>query len=174
MPKRVEHVDPVPEFDRHFNRARFIDETTHGLYELLGKAGKDKAWLARRLGHAGRSAITKAFRGDNNFKLETLADISLALGRAVHVVWGADFKEVRFPRDEAAPNADQVSIFELANTHVESTENGQETNAETHTIGFVGPQGGWTYTSDAGRNETVSSSGPTVHMVRCSAILHQA
>lgn len=115
MPRAVQEVEPLQEFDQHYNRTRFLDETSHGLWLLLQKSRKNKSWLAKRLGHGGRSAVTKAFKGSHNFKLETLADISLALGRAVHLTWGADPHEMRFPIDEAgAESSSGASVLRIS------------------------------------------------------------
>jgi len=134
MARAAEAVEQIADFERYYNRARFIDETTHGLKMLLDKEGRKRTWLAKRLGQSGRSAVTKALRGTNNFKLETLADISLALGRAVHVVWGADLGEMRFPVDEKggsgserqdATQALQVIIHVKEKSTIENTPHGK-------------------------------------------------
>jgi hypothetical protein len=140
MPRKTDQTERLDEYTRVSNQARFLEETSHGLFLLLKKSGKTKAWLARRLG-CSRSVITKAFEGSNNFKLETLADIGLALGRAVHVTWGADASEMRIPTDEleridppyrrpaalyrSAPGATQV-VHTPVMSYFEGARDGQE------------------------------------------------
>lgn len=138
MPRHAEHVAQIDEYQRVSNQARFLEETSHGLFELLQKSKKNKAWLSRRLG-CGRPAITKAFEGSNNFKLETLADISLALGRAVHVVWGVDLTEMRFPRDESEDHAIQhraISSSSIRVDHEQKTITVHEEQSEGDTGPF--------------------------------------
>ena len=99
MARTPQSAEPLDAYARLSNRARFLEETSHGILELLRRSGRNRAWLARRMG-CKPSMITKVLEGSHNFEMETLADITLALGRAVHVSWGADLSEMRVPRDE--------------------------------------------------------------------------
>ena len=90
----------LSETTRLNNRARLLEETSHGVFELMERQGVSRASLARRLG-CSRSLVTKLLEGSHNFKLETLADVYLALGRAVHITLSDRLDEMRLPVDEA-------------------------------------------------------------------------
>ena len=89
----------LDEYERLSNRARFLEEATHGIYALLETNGKNRSWLARRLGKS-RAFVSKILEGSHNFTLETLADVYLALGKSAHLTLGSDPEELRLPINE--------------------------------------------------------------------------
>lgn len=89
----------LDEYTRLSNRARFLEEASHGIYVLLERNGKSRSWLAKRLGRS-RAFVTKILEGSHNFTLETLADVYLALGKSAHLTLGSDPDELRLPVDE--------------------------------------------------------------------------
>jgi len=82
------------------NRARLREEVSEGLRDLMRKRRIGKAALARRAG-CSEETVERVLEGSYSFTIETLADLSIALGRGVHVVFGADAEEMRLPHDEA-------------------------------------------------------------------------
>lgn len=100
MSRPAQTAAPLDERERYSNRARFLEEVSHGITRLLRASKKNQAWLARRL-NVAPSQISQILEGSHNFKLETLADVGLAFDRAAHLVWGVDLNEMRFPVDEA-------------------------------------------------------------------------
>ncbi len=97
MARKAELAEPLDEYARESNRARFLEEASHGILRLLRQSNHNQAWLARRL-DCKPSQISKILEGSHNFTMETLADVALALDRASHLVWGpAD--EMRLPID---------------------------------------------------------------------------
>lgn len=92
---------------RHRNRARFLEEASHGIYTLMQNERHTQAWLARRLG-VSPPMVSKVLEGSHNFTLEILADVFLALGRSVHLVLGMDTDEMRLVRDEGAEKGSEV------------------------------------------------------------------
>jgi|GEM_PF-6864942 len=116
--KRNTRTKPLTEREKIRNRVRFREEVTAGLYGLLTKR-HSQAWLARRLDKSP-PLISKWLEGSNNFEIDTLADLSLALGRAVHIVFGADVEEMRLPKDEAEELAgnSHVTVAESSVTSV--------------------------------------------------------
>lgn len=86
--------------DKLRNRFRFRDEVAHGIRTLLRDSGHRPAWLARRL-DVSPARISKILDGSNNFEIDTLADLSIAFGRGVHIVFGIDGDEIRLPVIEA-------------------------------------------------------------------------
>jgi predicted XRE-type DNA-binding protein len=83
------------------NRHRFREEVTEGIRHLMQNAPKrTQTWLATRLG-VSRSRVCQVLEGsDNNFQLDTLADLALALNRGVHIVFGVNTDEMRLAQDE--------------------------------------------------------------------------
>lgn len=101
MARKTQHAKQLDAYKREFNRGRFLEETSHGILQLMRTNDKRQAWLARRLG-VSPPFVSKVLEGSHNFTLETLADFGLAFGRAVHIVWGTDLDEMRIPVDEGA------------------------------------------------------------------------
>lgn len=95
-----DNLNSIDKSLRSLNRARFADEVSHGIFELLESSGHNRSWLADRLG-CSKSAISKLLAGPSNLTIERLADITLAFGRGVHIVLGDDPSEMRLPVDEA-------------------------------------------------------------------------
>lgn len=93
-------LEELPESLVEFNRARIKDEVASGIYELMQKHGVNRSRLAKLLG-VTKGRITHILSGEQNFRLETLADVLLVLRRAVHVTLGTDVDEFRLPCDEA-------------------------------------------------------------------------
>lgn len=99
MSRKAQEALPLDDRARYANRARFLEEVSHGITRLLRSSNKNQAWLARRLG-CSSARVSNILEGSQNFTLETLADIGLAFDRATHMVWGIDLDEMRFPLDE--------------------------------------------------------------------------
>lgn len=99
MSRKAQNALPLDDRARYANRARFLEEVSHGVTRLLRGSNKNQAWLARRLG-CSPARVSNILEGSHNFTLETLADIGLAFGRASHLAWGSDVSEMRFPTDE--------------------------------------------------------------------------
>lgn len=91
------------------NRARFLEEASYGIHDLMDREGRSQAWLARRLG-VSRSFVHKVIEGSHNFTLETLADVYFGLGRSVHLVLGDDLEELRLPVDEGKTSRTTSSL----------------------------------------------------------------
>lgn len=89
------------------NRIRFREEVTEGIRALLTKR-HTQAWVARRL-EKSPALISQMLEGSNNFEIDSLADLSLALGRGVHIVFGMDTDEMRLAVDEGA-NAENTTV----------------------------------------------------------------
>lgn len=88
------------------NRARVLEEISQGIADLMTKEGVSRSYLADRLG-CHRSLISKVLGGSHNFTLQTLADISLAMGRGIHFTFGPDPQEMRWPVDEVSAARDR-------------------------------------------------------------------
>lgn len=97
------------------NRVRFREEVTEGIRDLLATNRHTQAWLARRL-EKTPAGISKMLEGSNNFEIDSLADLSLALNRAVHIVFGVDTDEMRLAIDEATVQTTDGSITTTATT----------------------------------------------------------
>lgn len=82
----------------YFNRERVKEEATIGLFNLMEELGVSRADLARRIGRRP-SFVSKVLGGSHNLTLETLADLYLALGRAIHFSHSIDLQRVRVPTD---------------------------------------------------------------------------
>lgn len=102
MARKPQLAEPLNEQERLSNRARLLEEVSHGITRLMRHYGKNQAWLARRLG-VPSSQVSKMLSGDHNFQLDTLADIALAFGVGVHVEFSKDPHEMRFPEVPPRP-----------------------------------------------------------------------
>lgn len=97
MPRTAQSFTPLDKYVRLSNRARLLEEVSHGLTMLLRASGKNKAWLARTLG-VSPAHISQILEGSHNFTLEALADITLAFGVGAHVRWSPDPSKMQIPR----------------------------------------------------------------------------
>ncbi len=61
-----------------------ILEFTAELYQLLQRKGMTKADLARAIG-TSQAYVTKVFRGDANFTIETMVRLTRVLGGRLHI-----------------------------------------------------------------------------------------
>jgi transcriptional regulator with XRE-family HTH domain len=96
----VRPLHEVPESLVEFNRERVKNEFAQGIYELMRLHKVNRTQLAALLG-VQKSLISRMLSGGHNFRIETLADVYLVLGRTPHLVLGTDFEAIRFPVDEA-------------------------------------------------------------------------
>lgn len=69
--------------DTYWTEAAILEFTAE-LSELMARSGKSRADLARELGTTP-AYITKVFRGDVNFTIETMVRLSRALGGRLHI-----------------------------------------------------------------------------------------
>lgn len=106
----------APEADRRiraFNRERFKEEASAALSALMEREGVSRADLARRLSRS-RPFISKILDAQHNFTLETLADVALSLGYAMHFAISAEPMRFRMPEihlgDEGEPALEPYSF----------------------------------------------------------------
>lgn len=124
-------IQEIPESLIEFNRARFKEEVSVGIFDLMRCQNINRTRLAEMLG-VQKSRISHMLTGSQNFRLDTISDVFLALGRAIHVTLGQDPDEYRIPNDEA----DYISvdcIVGVVNTINQGAEYGQ---------GIIGATGG--------------------------------
>lgn len=83
---KVRFTDRVEEALRNLDSsprylaARLKFEVGSEVLAMLRAADKNPAWLAKRLGKS-RQYVTRVLKGNTNFTLESLADLSAALGK---------------------------------------------------------------------------------------------
>ena len=77
-------IQEIAESLIEYNRARFKEEVSIGLFDLMCSQKINRTRLAEMLG-VQKSRISHMFTGSQNFRLDTIADAFLALGRAVHL-----------------------------------------------------------------------------------------
>ncbi len=77
-----------------YNRARVKEEASMMLYALMAKERVSNVQLSRRLG-CSRPNITKFLDDQHNFKLDSLADLVLSLGHALHFYVSRDPEAMR-------------------------------------------------------------------------------
>ena len=110
-----------------FNRARIKEEVSNSIYDLMVRYGVKRTELADLM-DTFKSRISLMLSGDQNFQIETLADVFLVLGRAVHITLGADATELRLPVDEVEPinRAFDPEEWEREHEYKEDEINGEE------------------------------------------------
>ncbi len=75
--------------------SKTILEFTSDLYQLMKQKGKTKADVARSL-KTSQAYMTKVFKGDVNFTIDSMVKLSRSLGGKVHVHVVADNVNVRW------------------------------------------------------------------------------
>ncbi len=75
--------------------SRAILEFTSDLYQLMKQRGKTKADTARVL-KTSQAYMTKVFKGDVNFTIDSMVRLTRALGGKVHIHVVADNVDVRW------------------------------------------------------------------------------
>lgn len=116
-------IQEIPESLIEFNRARFKEEVSVGIFDLMQCQNVTRTRLAEMLG-VQKSRISHMLTGSQNFRLDTIADAFLALGRAVHVTLGENPDEYRIPNDEANYITMDFSLG-FVSTNIQGAEYGQ-------------------------------------------------
>jgi transcriptional regulator with XRE-family HTH domain len=75
--------------------SKAILEFTSDLYQLMKQRGNTKADVARSL-KTSQAYITKVFKGDVNFTIDSMVRLTRALGGKVHIHVVADNVDVRW------------------------------------------------------------------------------
>lgn len=119
-------IQEIAESLIEYNRARFKEEVSIGLFDLMCSQKINRTRLAEMLG-VQKSRISHMFTGSQNFRLDTIADAFLALGRAVHLTLGEDPDEYRIPNDEANYITTDWTLG-FVRTNIQGVEYGQETS----------------------------------------------
>lgn len=122
--KRLSEID---EELVEYNRARIKEEVSNGIYDLMVRTDVNRTELSKLIG-TFKSRISLMLNGEQNFQIETLADIFLVLGRAVHFTLGADTNELRLLVDEVEPadRAIDPEEWEREHEYKEDEINGEE------------------------------------------------
>lgn len=107
---------------RAFNRERFKEEASAAIGALMEREGVTRAQLAARLGRS-RPFVSKILDSQHNFTLETLADVALSLGYALHFYLTRDAMRLALPeirvdddaQEELRPYSfeDYTSVLEI-------------------------------------------------------------
>ena len=130
-------IQEMPESLIEFNRARFKEEVSVGIFDLMQCQNVNRTRLADMLG-VQKSRISHMLTGSQNFRLDSIADVFLALGRAVHVTLGENPDEYRIPNDEANYITIDCS-FGVVSTTIQGVEYGQGTSgARIFRVGATG------------------------------------
>lgn len=121
-----------------FNRARFKQELSLGIFNLMEDQDVKPSMLARILG-VSRPRISHMLSGEHqNFRADTLADLFLVLGRALHITLGADPDELRIPVDEMATLTNSASQhFSLVQDQAHGEETSQNASAAIQETNFT-------------------------------------
>ncbi len=120
-------IHETPESAVHFNRERLKSEIAQGIHDLMEHHKLKRSELAVLLG-VDKSRITHILSGCHNFELETLADLFLVLGKALHVTLGSDLDEFRLPTVE---DWEVSHTQEVDQVHSTEAAHGKESNSET-------------------------------------------
>lgn len=124
---KLKRLSEIDEELVEFNRARIKEEVSNGIYDLMVRTDVTRTELAKLIG-TYKSRISLMLNGEQNFQIETLADIFLVLGRAVHFTLGADTNELRLLVDEVEPadRAIDPEEWEREHEYKEDEINGEE------------------------------------------------
>lgn len=102
MGEQLTPLRELPEALVEYNRARYREELSQAVFDLMGTRGVTTEGLGKLLDF-NPNAVRGVMGGGADFECDTVADIFLVLGRAPHVILGVDLEELRSTVDEGAP-----------------------------------------------------------------------
>ncbi len=87
-------LDELPESLIEYNRARYREEMSEAVFDLMRKQGVSREQLGKLFGCRKRT-IHKILSGDADFRCDYVADLFLVLGRAPHLSLSSDLETLQ-------------------------------------------------------------------------------
>lgn len=133
----------IPEWVLEFSLARYRNELSQAIHDLMTRHRLKRVQLAALLG-VDKSRITQMLSGEENLGADTLVQVLLVLGRAPHLLMASDIMAVRRAEDESEESTgttdSNVQVLQVLDTskdrkighsHGKETKEGRNTSINT-------------------------------------------